>query len=412
MIFGANASGKSNLVKAICFSREIILQGLDKVNLNKCYFRIDKNMYKQPGVFEYRIILEDIEYSYGVVVSYVEKVILSEWLVRIEGQDNETYIFNRVVDENNISHAESEARFSDNEEKMKMNFYLDGFSEDISDVYKSKTILSDIAQRTNEKSGVFGEIRDVYEWFKKITILFPESKYKELNNATTDVNKKTFFSNTVHFFDTGIESVESGVQLMDFDELLDDLPETESETIKIELSHSISKHPIMGITNDQVVELRMDDNGDIVYNKLLLNHGNKDDMFDFEDESNGTKRLFNLISLFYENKSDCLILIDEIDRSLHTKLIRKFLELFYAFNDENECQIVATTHDSNLLDLELLRQDEIWFVERQKDHSSKVFFLNKFKDRFADEVEKDYLLGRYGAIPIFDMEFKLENTDG
>jgi len=64
--------------------------------------------------------------------------------------------------------------------------------------------------------------------------------------------------------------------------------------------------------------------------------------------------------------------------------------------------LIATTHDSNLLDLDLLRQDEIWFVERQEDHSSKVFSLNLFKQRFDKKIEKDYLLGRYGAIPIFE----------
>ncbi len=97
-----------------------------------------------------------------------------------------------------------------------------------------------------------------------------------------------------------------------------------------------------------------------------------------------------------------MILIDEIDRSFHTNLARKFLELFYDFTEGRGCQLIATTHDSNLLDLDLLRQDEIWFVERQEDHSSKVFSLNLFKQRFDKKIEKDYLLGRYGAIPIFE----------
>lgn len=151
------------------------------------------------------------------------------------------------------------------------------------------------------------------------------------------------------------------------------------------------------------------DKVNIVYNKLLLNHGNSDDMFDYTDESDGTKRLFDLIPIFYENGRGSLILIDEIDRSLHTNLTRKFLELFFKIVEDRECQLIATTHDSNLLDLELLRQDEIWFVERQPDHSSKVFSLNKFKERFDKKIDKEYLLGRYGAIPVFDDDFVLEN---
>ena len=109
-------------------------------------------------------------------------------------------------------------------------------------------------------------------------------------------------------------------------------------------------------------------------------------MFDYTDESDGTKRLFDLIPLFYENRKVSVTLIDEIDRSLHTNLTRKFLELFYRTDEKKDCQLIATTHDSNLLDLDLLRKDEIWFVERQNDHNSKVFSLNKFKERYQEDA--------------------------
>ena len=191
LVFGANAGGKSNLVNAIHFSREIIINGLDKVNLNKSYFRIESNMYKAPGVFEYRIMLGDVEYSYGLAISYIDKIILSEWLIKMNSNGEETYIFNRDVDEN-ISHAESEIDYQNMEEKYKMDFYLEGFSENISDAYKKKTILSDIALRTTDKEGVFAEIRKVYEWFASVIILFPESKYNGLNEVAADDDKKRF----------------------------------------------------------------------------------------------------------------------------------------------------------------------------------------------------------------------------
>ncbi|MCQ2081297.1 MAG: ATP-binding protein [Lachnospiraceae bacterium] len=408
LIFGANAGGKSNLVKAIRFSREIILNGLDKVNLSKSYFRIDPDMYKQPGIFEYRIVVGESEYSYGIAISYSDKTILSEWLIRIDNLGKEIYLFNREVDENNISHSESEIEYSSMDEKYKMNFYLEGFSEDMSEAYKRKSILSDIALRANEKTGIFAEIRKVYEWFENIIILFPNSKYNGLNEVAADRSKKLFFSSIMGYFDTGIESVEGESQQMDFDKVLNSIPREDAEKIKIDISNAANEHPIMFKIDEQVFELRKDENGNIVYNKLLLNHGNAEDMFDYNDESDGTKRLFDLIPLFYENRKVSLILIDEIDRSLHTNLTRKFLELFYEVVAEKECQIIATTHDSNLLDLELLRQDEIWFVERQEDHSSKVFSLNRFKERFDKKIDKEYLIGRYGAIPVFDDNFTLE----
>ncbi len=410
LIFGANAGGKSNLVNAIEFSREIIMNGLDKVNLNKCYFRIENDMYKCPGVFEYRIIVDDIEYSYGLAISYIDKIILSEWLIRISPNGEENYIFNREVDDDNISHAESEIDYLSMEEKYKMDFYLGGFSENISEAYKKKSILSDIALRTTDKDGVFAEIRKVYEWFENIIILFPNSKYNGLNEVAADNDRKRLFSTLMSYFDTGIESVESESQQMDFDKILDNIPRPDAEKLKIDISNAANERPIMLKVNEQVFILHKDENGNIVYNKLLLNHGNSDDMFDYMDESDGTKRLFDLIPLFYENRKDSMILIDEIDRSLHTNLTRKFLELFYGIVEDRECQLVATTHDSNLLDLDLLRQDEIWFIERQPDHGSRVFSLNKFRERFDKKIDKEYLLGRYGAIPVFDDSFVLEDT--
>lgn len=104
-----------------------------------------------------------------------------------------------------------------------------------------------------------------------------------------------------------------------------------------------------------------------------------------------------LISTFSQ---DYTIVIDEFDRSLHPKLTKKFFELFYKLND-SKTQLIVTTHDSTLLDLDLIRRDEIWFVEKDGNGSSKIFSLNQFKDMYDSQLEKAYLLGRYGALPVF-----------
>jgi len=176
LIYGANASGKSNLIKAINFSRDIILDGLDEVDSSKKYFRICDKYYKTPGVFEYRLITHTgKEYSYGIAISYAEKEILSEWLIRIEKNGTETYIFNRGIDENSINFTESEIKIKDTEEKMRWEIYLGDFSKNISDSMKKKSILSDIAKRSNSKQGVFSEILNVYTWFQSMIIIFPTS---------------------------------------------------------------------------------------------------------------------------------------------------------------------------------------------------------------------------------------------
>lgn len=411
LIFGANAGGKSNLIKAIEFSREIAVNGLDRVNLNKSHFRIENNMYNVPGVFEYRVLIDNIEYSYGIAISYVTKEIISEWLVKLNDFGKEVYLFNRNVDNDGKSNAETNYEFKDESDKIKMQFLLEGFCENVTEAYRKKSILGDIALRVGDKEGIFEEIRKVYEWLDNIIIVFPNSKYKALNEVAADDTRRDFFSVLMKYFDTGIESVEGQSQEMDFDVILNDFPREDAEKIKIDISNEVNEHPTMMKIKDQVYVLRKDKNGNIIYNKLLLNHGNVNDLFEYADESDGTKRLFDLLPLFFKGMTERAIFIDEIDRSLHTNLTREFLKLFYEFVEDTNCQLIATTHDSNLLDLDLVRQDEIWFIRRREDHSSEVFSLNRFKERFDKKIDKEYLLGRYGAIPLFDEDIELEEPD-
>ena len=94
-------------------------------------------------------------------------------------------------------------------------------------------------------------------------------------------------------------------------------------------------------------------------------------------------------------------MIDEIDRCMHSLLVKEFLTRFFDRHKSDKTQIIFTTHDTNLMDLDLFRQDEIWFVDRNRNKASELFSLNKFKVRFDKIPKNDYLLGRYGAVPFF-----------
>lgn len=155
------------MISAVDFSIDIILQGLNEVDLNRKYFRISNDGYKVPGVFEYRLTTRTgKEYSYGIAISYEEKEILSEWLIRIEKSGAETCIFNRDIDENGIRITESEVKISDDEELTRWKIYLEDFGKNISAIMKKRTILSDIAERSSRKNGIFAEIFEVYAWFQ------------------------------------------------------------------------------------------------------------------------------------------------------------------------------------------------------------------------------------------------------
>lgn len=406
LIYGANAGGKSNFIKAIDFSRDIILEGLEQVDLNKKYFRIDTSNYKVPGVFEYRLMTQSgKEYSYGIAISYAEKEIISEWLIRIEKNGSETFVFNRDINEDGENITESEIKYENREEAIRWQVYLEDFGKNISDSLKKKTILSDIAERSGKQVGIFKEILDVYNWFQSIIILFPTSQYSGLNQMVEKENVRQFFSKMMQYFDTGIMSVESKQGPMDFDKIFEGIPAEYAEKLKIKISNDITNESVLCKVNNQIYSLKKDDDGNIITIKMMQNHGNGQDLFEYADESDGTKRLFDLIPLFYEHNGNRVIFIDEIDRSLHTNLTRRFLELFYKLTERDNSQLIATTHDSNLLDLDLIRQDEIWFVERVKDQSSRMYSLNRYKERYDKRVDKEYLLGRYEAVPVFNEEF-------
>lgn len=125
----------------------------------------------------------------------------------------------------------------------------------------------------------------------------------------------------------------------------------------------------------------------------------KDDLFDLYDESDGTQRLFDLIPAYEVVKDGRVILIDEVDRSFHSKLTEEFVRRYFEITEGSACQMICTTHDLNLMTLNLLRKDEIWFAERDNEHSTRLYSLSEFKTRNDKSVLNDYIQGRYGAIP-------------
>jgi len=110
--------------------------------------------------------------------------------------------------------------------------------------------------------------------------------------------------------------------------------------------------------------------------------------------------LLNLLpALYHLRTSTAVYFIDEIDRSMHPELVWKFLEFFLKMCESGQRQIIVTTHESNLLDLDLLRRDEIWFAEKDQSGSTHLYSLADFKVRKDLEIRKHYLQGRFGAVP-------------
>ena len=125
--------------------------------------------------------------------------------------------------------------------------------------------------------------------------------------------------------------------------------------------------------------------------------------FNVDEESDGTQRLFDLLPLLYDltiGNRERVYIVDEVGRSLHPHITNMIVDLHLApENADKPTQLIITTHETNLLDLELLRRDEIWFAEKREDSSTDMYSLSDFQPRYDKDVRRAYLVGRYGAIP-------------
>ena len=131
---------------------------------------------------------------------------------------------------------------------------------------------------------------------------------------------------------------------------------------------------------------------------------------EFEDESDGTQKFFGLAGIFLEIlEQGSIAFVDELDRSLHPHLVRKIVEMFNdPQSNPNGAQLVFTTHDTTLLDPELLRRDQIWFTEKDRNQASSLYSLADISVRKNEAFAKGYLSGRYGALPALEKFRPLE----
>lgn len=395
-LFGANASGKSNLVRAIDFAREVILRGSSRASFHEKYFKLNKENEQKPGVFQFDIIVNDTMYSYGFAIKYQTRKIMAEWLY--ENEKREKCIFNRYYDEEGKKKYDTELSIDNQEQNTRFTIYCD-------DVKEQRLLLSDIVERSSEDVITFRVFHDIMDWFRKLTIIFPDTHINtsRLVERTQIVPVNDMLSFFMKYFDTGIQEVTS--EFVEIDNVLGTMSANVREKLIEKIAYGLVEDDtaIVGVEIEgKRYEFKLNDEGKIVACQLKMNHGSKENLFDLDDESDGTQRLFDLIPLYELARRGNVVIVDELDRSLHSKLTLEFIKLFYERTEGIATQMIATTHDGNVMDLDLLRQDEIWFIEREKDFSTQIYSLNKYSIRFDKKVDKDYLLGRYGAIPVFN----------
>lgn len=424
LLFGANASGKSNFIQAIDFARILVLKGdIKRTNTSNKYFRIDEANKNEPGVFQFDIAINDKTYNYGFALSYNTYEILGEWLTDTTGKELTLFSREKNIDENQDKKeekkkddytVETELSFTEKQNQNRFNIYLTDFKKQ---EMSNLLILTDLAKRTTDINEC-NVLRDILNWFKSIIVIYPSTHNSEWGFKAISTNEETM-SNFLSSLDTGV--VKTSIKEVNFAKVLQDVPNQIKEDIIKDITNLFLEKPdghIMLNFDKDVYLCNRDKSkkakkGDFIVQTMSFNHGNDKDKFDFRDESDGTRRLFDLLPLLsIGNNNDSLILVDELDQSLHTKLAQEFYKLFISLSQEKKSQLIFTTHDLLLMNLEFVRQDEIWFIERELNHSSKLSSLSDYVVRCdTKKISDAYLQGRYGGIPILNENFALRDNN-
>lgn len=387
IIYGANASGKSNLVKAMEFARNLIVKGTHiKEAIPRTRFKLKEESVNAPSKFEFEFKVGERCYVYGFELD--RQRIYEEWLYEIR-KTTETMLFERVTSSSGETSIEfGKMKFKNTKEK-------DFFALVAMGTRPNQLFLTESLERN------VAHFDDVYKWFReKLIIIFPTSKFIPLATVGTDEGLANMLINYLEQLGTGICDFE----LSEVDpekEFPDEVNELLKSFQKKNEDDEDSKTIFFGGPQDEryLVEIV---NEELKAKKLALRHQMSDSeqevLFDMMEESDGTRRLLDLLPGL-ANPENKVFVVDELDRSLHPKLSYELVKIFLE-NEVSESQLIATTHESHLLDLDLLRRDEIWFVEKDKNGASHVYSLEEYKPRYDKGIEKGYMAGRYGAIPI------------
>jgi len=357
-IYGPNASGKSNLVKALEMIRRLIVDGTRPDQpIAVVPFKLDDSSAHDPSRFELELLIEGRRYSYGALIS--TDAVDKEWLFETSAGGVEQLLFERVDIGAGPSFEIGAALEPEEARRQFLKFVAQG-------TRRNQLYLTELAERNAE------EFTAVTRWFRSSWSLVPGSvdprslavKY------VTDPKLRTRTRELLRATGTGIRHLQFESKAADTK-----LPE---EQLRSRLA--------------QASDLRM---------RFGMNEGEYS--LGFDEQSDGTRRLLELApELHSACSSTSLVVCDELDRSLHTLVSQHFVRAFLE-SAAPQSQLLFTTHDTNLLDANLLPRQAIWFVEKDMEGGSTLYSLSEFKqeqlESIGADIERGYLAGRFGAIP-------------
>jgi AAA15 family ATPase/GTPase len=379
VIYGSNASGKSNFLNAIGFMKSVVLNSFKdaiseessrKIALNK--FLLSSETDNKPSYFEVVFSCEDKKFRYGFEIS--EEIIESEWLYYTDSR--ETPLFTR--------------------EGQKFDINKSSFSEGLGLEKRTREnvlFLSLVAQLNGEVAS------KIIKWFKNLNLIsgIHDRSYKRytIDRLKSDNNFLKWLSDFINFLEiTKLSTEEEEVEDID----LETLKKKEKDEEIINLFSSLQKIQSKQPRRDRIITWhRKFDENNLLIDSIPFS-------FD-SDESEGTKKLIYLLGPWYDSlKNGKILVVDELDSRLHSKLTLKLVEYFHRHNTNN-AQLIFAVHDTSILNKEVFRRDQIWFIDKDQFGVSNLYSLADFSSeqvRNKSAFDKNYLEGKYGAIPLIN----------
>lgn len=392
VIYGANASGKSNLIKAMQFAQNMVLGRETPTGIVQNSFRFLKK--KKPASFEFRFLAGGKVFVYGFTIT--QDAILEEWLDATTKSGREINVFTRSKDGIEIGRLRSLG-----DERNALLKALRALKQ--LGVRDEQLLLNKIVEMPDDHRGEYLSLA-VWWFVDCLRIVQAETQFLPLvDMLDTDNDFKQFCGAFLKNVGTGIDDLSIKKQKIDADRIPKPLLEQLQPTRGNDFVFALGRP---GIT----LELDGADPTKVVRKNLIAFHqvGRERYSVSFQEESDGTQRCLNLLPALYHLTQQCKVfVVDEMDRSLHPLLCHALLKLFLDACPGKCQQMIVTTHETHLLDLDLLRRDEIWFMEKDRHQQSRLNSLVDWKARKDLRIEKGYLQGRFGGVPFIGDTKKL-----
>lgn len=405
VVYGANAAGKSNLVDFFKFLKKCINKGLP-IEATQMFCKNREENRDRESSFEVQLTVGDKFYAYGFSAVLSKRKVTAEWLYELFQNGSARCLFER---EDNKKPVLGESITLTNLEKNKFEIYADDFEG-------NETSLFLTEMNRGKKYAVNSGLqffRLVYDWLQNhITVITPDTPFVDLEYYY-DADSLKQINQLITTFDTGISKVK--IEKISLDELSNEMPKVVYEQVMQHIKSKIEEqdNPSFRMTmrsRESFFNIKVEGQSEPEVTTIRLRHGKACWDFRFDEESDGTRRLFDLMDMLLNRREDMLYVVDELERSLHPKLTERFLQLFMQLHSEQRMQLLFTTHESSIMDQSIFRRDEIWFIERNAENASVIYSLDRFKERYDKVLSKAYLDGRYGAIPVFGtFDFKEED---